>query len=363
MIYYDFRHYSKPNTGLARYSWSVLSTIIDIAPDSTKFKVLIEKGFAENIIALFSSNKNIQFIELDYGPFNWKNIFLHRKLALKPEDLFVYPHFNPPLFLKNAVFVIHDLLPLIIKDYFGSNKTAKRFYFKVYLSYVIRKYHCITVSRATLNDISCLLPKAYLKAKNMKVIHEDIPLPYPNSNSYKKSTIGNKNDFIFYIGDWRAHKNLLGMIDLYSKMVDKGLDKEFLIAGSSNDFSSLGIMKKIIETPGVKYIGHLSDRELDDHLNNCSALFFLTHYEGFGLPILEAGFRGKKIITNNLGGAPEIAPSWAFKLNSRVCEEHTLDMLIEYINSRQTLSQSQINEYKAMFSWMNTADYILKLNK
>lgn len=356
MIFYDFRHSANPNTGLARYSWSVLTTIIN---DQTIFvKVLIDNQCPEKIKNYLISCQNIELIELDFGAFSWKNIFLQRKLSISSNDLFVFPHFNPPLFLKNVVFVVHDLLPLVIEDYMSSLSMLKKWYFAAHLSVALRRFTCITVSETTKNDLRRYLPKSHKKAKKIKVIHEDIPIEYPKNQNLKLNL--EREGFLFYVGDWRPHKNIEGMLELYRRLRTKGFHGKFIIAGSSKEFTSQNLARKIKLAEGVEYVGKLSDDELKLYLLKCRSLFFLTHYEGFGLPILEAGFLGKKVITNCIGGAAEISPPWAFNMVSRNASEDVVDELLTYLQSDLTLSGEQISAFRAKFNWNYTAKYILE---
>ena len=356
-ICYDFRFIQEPNSGLAKYSWSVLVNLIEsnLCKD---ILVLIPLGMNPKIMEKLSAAPHVKTLELTFGPFHFKNLFLQSILRNETgrDCVYFYPHFNAPLFMRNTVFVVHDLLPLIIDDYFGQLRQIKRIYFRCTLMLSLLRHKCVAVSESTKQDLLDFFPKQARQDK-ISVLTEDIPLPYPSENNMSPSKPKEK-EYLFYIGDWRAHKNLIGMLELQQMLYPKNKQRLFLVAGSSKDYSSLGIKEKIENTPGAKHIGRLDDRELEHYLDHCKALFFLTKYEGFGLPILEAGFRGKAIITSNVGGCDEIAPPWACRINPNAAAWDNIKIVQAYLEHFAEPTSIEIQEYRNKFSWRNTATFI-----
>jgi glycosyltransferase involved in cell wall biosynthesis len=52
---------------------------------------------------------------------------------------------------------------------------------------------------------------------------------------------------------------------------------------------------------------NLSEEELIEEYNYCDILAFISTYEGFGMPIVEANTVGRPVITSNIFSMPEVA--------------------------------------------------------
>ncbi len=59
--------------------------------------------------------------------------------------------------------------------------------------------------------------------------------------------------------------------------------------------------------PGVKLLGYLDRALLPALYRGAAAFLYLSHYEGFGLPVLEALASGAPVIASRRGGIPEAA--------------------------------------------------------
>jgi glycosyltransferase involved in cell wall biosynthesis len=53
-------------------------------------------------------------------------------------------------------------------------------------------------------------------------------------------------------------------------------------------------------------LGYVSDDRKSDLLSKCSAMVYLSHYEGFGLPVLEALYYNKPSVVSNTSSLPEV---------------------------------------------------------
>ena len=60
---------------------------------------------------------------------------------------------------------------------------------------------------------------------------------------------------------------------------------------------------------------YLSDEEVFEQYKECDMLSFVSTYEGFGMPIVEANTVGRPVITSNLLSMPEVAGDAALIVN------------------------------------------------
>lgn len=69
-------------------------------------------------------------------------------------------------------------------------------------------------------------------------------------------------------------------------------------------------LTKVVQELGVEdrvhFMGFVSDKELSSYYGCATALVFLSSYEGFGLPPLQAMAHGCPVIASNLSSIPEV---------------------------------------------------------
>ncbi|MEQ8688269.1 MAG: glycosyltransferase family 1 protein [Imperialibacter sp.] len=68
-------------------------------------------------------------------------------------------------------------------------------------------------------------------------------------------------------------------------------------------------MIRALESYKISYINssRIPENELISKYENCDIVSFVSTYEGFGMPIVEANIVGKPVITSNILSMPEIA--------------------------------------------------------
>ena len=85
------------------------------------------------------------------------------------------------------------------------------------------------------------------------------------------------------------------------------------------------------------------------------ALFFLSKYEGFGLPIIEAAKQNKKIITSNISSCKEIAPDNSLLLDPAGDVRELASKCYDYLNKKIYINNEQ---YLKQFSWEKAVEQI-----
>jgi glycosyltransferase involved in cell wall biosynthesis len=75
--------------------------------------------------------------------------------------------------------------------------------------------------------------------------------------------------------------------------------------------------KKLLQQANINYLEkyQLSEQEIINEYRNCDILAFVSTYEGFGLPIIEAQAMGRVVITSNTTSMPEVVRSSALMVD------------------------------------------------
>lgn len=366
-ILFDARHISNQYSGLGRYTFSILVTLLFKSSLYKKLKIILQKDSDDlntlSIKELVKTNSSVELIEVKSKNFSLAHhILLPLKLLFIKHELYFYPHFDlPSFYFKKSIFVIHDLKYLKLENQISSFIKPKKFLFKNIIRFNIYKRNttCICVSNSTRNDVKEIINnKLYSK---LKVVYEDTFIK-ELSNLEVRPTIKNIIEqfpkFLFYIGDRRPHKNLKKTINIIN-ILNQELNYPctFVIAGSENNFD-FNLDEYILENENVMAIGTVNDKELELLYENMSALLYLSKYEGFGLPILEAAKYNKKIVTSNISSIPEVCPASALMLDINQDEYILAKHIFEYLKCENI--DLNHKEHLSKFSWSNSVDEIFR---
>ena len=138
---------------------------------------------------------------------------------------------------------------------------------------------------------------------------------------------------------------------------------ELLVAGRPQPrFAANPELAALLDSPGLRLTGYLSDKELANAYAGARAFCFPSLEEGFGLPLLEAMTLGCPVLTSNVSCLPEIAGP------AVQVDPYSVDALAGGLRrllaldpaSRKNLVQAG-REWAAGFSWQAAARRYLDL--
>lgn len=227
-------------------------------------------------------------------------------------DLMHFPHFNIPL-LYNEPFIatIHDLT---LSFFPGQKMTSlmHRMAYQATIRHACKKARgIIAVSKNTKKDIEQLLK---IPSQKVDVIYEAVESDRYNANTDQakidalKKKYNIRKPYLMYVGVWRSHKNILGLLSGFSKILERGLDYQLMITGKPDPHYP-EVMQKIHDLgieQSVILPGFAPEEELPTFFQGCDLFVFPSFYEGFGLPPLEAMASGCPVIASNTSCMPEI---------------------------------------------------------
>lgn len=362
-ILFDARHIENIYSGLGRYTFSLLITLIKGRNFQT-LEVILDSNtdYSQNPFFIELSSYSIFKVTFLNAPlYKFKHhLIVSRYVNGSNSDIYFYPHFDAPIFIRKikVIFVVHDLLPLVVSNYIQNYKKLKQFFFKSILKINFKKNNtnCISVSESTKKDILNYTDTKY--TDKIKVVYEDafdISIKNSKVNYHVNSVLNFK--YLFYIGDRRPHKNLPKMIEIFTLLQKKyDYNGYFVIAGSEKNFD-IDIDSLVSNNEKIKLIGKVSDNELLSLYKNMESLFFISKYEGFGLPIIESARLMKKIITTKTSSCGEIAPENALLIN----QDDSIDLIGEKVFD-YLKTDIKINniDFLKNFSWEKSVNDIFK---
>ena len=240
----------------------------------------------------------------------WFEISLPRAIKANKAVLFFSPDGYMPLNLKiPSLIAIHDIN---FHHRPGDLPLSSRIYYRRYFPLFAQKAdRIVTVSEFSKNDII----KSYgINTDKIDVVFNGAndlfsPLPADTIEQIRQSLTGGVPYFVF-AGSMHPRKNISRLFqafdqfrkDLHSpfKLVIVG-EKMFMTREIEKTFRKMTFGKDLI------FCGKLPPERLHPILGASSGLCYVTLYEGFGIPVLEAMRCDIPILASNLTSLPEVA--------------------------------------------------------
>lgn len=347
--------------GLGWFTYESLKRIVQQHPEH-EFLFIFGKGidssfiFADNVKAI---NVGPPFYRPQalYLKFEFLLPLILRKYKI---DLFISTDGISSTKLRvKTLNVIHDLN-------FEENpqwlpKTFAKYYKKFFPKWAKHATRIATVSEYSKQDIhnryGVPLDKIDVVYNGSNELYQPID---DNEKERTKTQFTNGSDYFVFIGSLHPRKNidkLFSGFDTFKTQFPS--DTKLVIVGSrfywngpiKEAFDSMQFKKDVIFT------GHLPTEDLKNILASSLALCYVSLFEGFGIPLVEAMNSDTAIIASNTTCLPEIAGDAALYVNPESTQEiaKAMSQILHNPPLRmQLIEKGRIR--KLDFSWQKTAD-------
>jgi len=282
-------------------------------------------------------------------------------------DVFYSPDGYNSLGLKiPSVMVTHDLAHLHYPEEIPF--LVKKYYQHYVPKFLQNADHIISVSHATKKDV---IDQYSILSEKISVVHNGnrdgfFPITKDQKQSVRaKYSRGCK--YFFYLGAVHPRKNLERLIMAFNlfKQVT-GSDLKLLIGGRlawQSDTVRI-VFEQSVYKEDISFLGFIPDAELPYLLGSALAMVYVSLFEGFGLPILEAMYAEVPIITSNVSSMPEVAGEAALFVDPHSAGDLVLAMrrIVEEKSLRKKLvAAGKIQRTK--FDWDQAANETYKILK
>lgn len=351
--------------GIGWFTYETLKRITTAHPEH-KFIFFFDRDFSDEFI--FSSNITPVVVNpparhpiLWYLFFEWG---VPRALKKYHADLFFSP--DGWLSLRTDIkshAVIHDLnfehypqfIPFHVRKYY-------KYYFP---RYAAKAERIATVSEFTKNDIS---GKYNIKKDRIDVVYNGANESYTNVSEEEKTLTKQKYTgsapYFLTIGLIHPRKNHINLFRAFDSFkADNNNNFKLLIVGEKKWWT--GDTRQAYESmkfrDDVIFAGRLNSRELGKVIGSSFAMCYISFFEGFGIPILEAFYCDVPVITSNVSSMPEIAGDAAL-----LVDPSSVDAISNAMNKLvkdEQLRKELINKGKMRrqnFSWDLSAEKLWK---
>ncbi|MEO6168296.1 MAG: glycosyltransferase family 1 protein [Chitinophagales bacterium] len=348
--------------GIGWFTYESLKRITQQHPEH-EFTFLFDRPFPEEFI--FSSNVTAKVIfPQARHPLLWYWWFEHAVPAtlnkIRP-DIFLST--DGYLSLKSSfpqVTVIHDLAFEHFPDHVKA-LTAR--YYRYYTPRFAKKARRIaTVSEYSKQDIVNLYG---VSPDCIDVVYNGSnelfrPLQSSEKELVKKEFTGG-NPYFIYAGALQPRKNIIRLFLAFDafKKKNRGNIKLVMAGRNWSYHEAMKIHAAMQFKEDVIFPGHLTRMDLSRLMASSLALVYVSLFEGFGIPIVEAMNCDVPVITSNISSMPEVTGAAGLLVDPYSVDDIAGKMEIIYLDER--LRQNLIEKGKLQrqkFTWQQTADQL-----
>ena len=284
--------------------------------------------------------------------------------ALKP-DIFHGISHEIPFGLNSGIKTLvtfHDLIYEKFPDQFGW--WDKKLYHHKYKSSAKRAGHIAAISESTKND---LMDIYYIPGEKISVIYQscnDIFQDETTDEDNFLAELAEIQNYYLYVGSLIERKGLLQIIIAFAQLPEE-YRKPFVVVGNGSKTYKTKVTDMIRYYSLEEYfyfIDRVSNQNLISVYDHCFALIYPSIYEGFGIPVIEALFRYKPVITSDISSLPEAAGPGAILVNPYSPDDIAQAMI--WLNDKKAydnLSSKGHTYVKSRFSSEETAGSMMEL--
>ena len=268
---------------------------------------------------------------------------------------------------EKALVTIHDLTHLSHPQYHQSDNIALANYgLELALKH---KSAFFSISKNTERDFV----DRYAEAEHLDMISEaaDNQVFCPLESTYWENTIravvGLKrtDKFFLSVSTLEPRKNLKNAILAFQNAIPSLPDNVYFIVVGQNGWKMKGVLPEIKEISNrIIFTGFMPEESLPWLYRKAIALIYVSHYEGFGLPILEAMSCMTPVIFGNNSSMIEVVGDSGYPVDTYNVEEIT-QTIIRVSNNKGELKEKSFLalQQSNKFNWQKTAIQTLMLYK
>jgi len=367
-------------SGIGQYILGILRGLDSIIEDlkySGGSSIVVEVIIPRDMVGRFMEFKfkNINYRKFPL-PFRYMAALWHRG-KLPPMDLFygkgvyIFPRFvGMPLLFSKSIVVIYDLSFELHREY--SDEGNASFLSKYTRKSIEQSSSVITISKSAAKEIVDFyeLAPSFVKLAYPSVDQTDMYRRTNKEIDSVKKKYDIEGNYILALSNLEPRKNLDALIDAYCELSEDIRNKYSLLLVGVSGWKTEQLFSKIIGKvkKGYKIVrpsSYVLDKDKAAIISGASLLVYPSHYEGFGIPPLEALACGVPVIVADNSSLPEAVGDAGRIVNINTPGEikKSIEEIIKSISSITKKSSELGPKQAERFSWQSSAQIFINTVK
>ncbi len=342
-------------TGVGRYLYNLLREILSIDKDN-QYQLYVTE---ELPLKLDAPNLKVSDIGSNSHT-KWQNSNLYKALKTDKPDLFFSPNHSLPLFWKGpSVMTVHDVSWRVVKQDFSAKERIIRD-LKTYLA-LKKASKVFTVSEFSKDETV-----KFYKADPSKVIaiHSGIEDTFRRSRDRDIDEFRTKYGIgdmpaIGFLGSMFPRRHVKELIEAWQK-IRTGFPCKLILCGKN--FCGNEIDQICSSEADIIRIDRIEENELNTFYSSLDIFAYLSSYEGFGFPPMEALQCGTVPLLLNSSSLGEIYPGIAV-FSATPSSEDIAESLKRFFQNSEGIKLSIMEQWaqkRRNFTWNRAAGEYLK---
>jgi len=343
----------KTQTGVARY-------LINLLKHRKKDKRV---DFILYSMKNIKNPLNIQSTALYY------NFSLPRRAKKDKVDILFLPFYMRPFFCKVPTAVaIHDISYAVHPEWFDF---YHRFVYNLLTRRAIKKSKFIfACSEYTKKEI---LRKYRVNPDKIKLVYLAADEKFNNLKNQEKirrikQKYGLKDKYLFYASSIFNRRHVLETVKAFESVLEKHPDYQIFISGRNLTHPFQNIDKEIEKInqkfpEAIKKVDFVDEKDLLYLYQGAELFIYLSEYEGFGLPPLEAMACGTPVLATKKTSLAEVLGDYPLWVDEPGNVKEIKDKMLKVLSDehlRTEMTKKGLERAK-QFSWRQTAEETLRI--
>lgn len=309
----DYTSAALQGAGIGRYTRGLVDAILPLLSDD-QVTLLLPREETPHGRVEWPCNVRTRRLPL---PDRFQTILWHRfrlpfyvELTTGNIDILHAPNFLlPPVRSAKKLLTIHDLAFLVHPEY--AYPDLQRFLAKAVPRSIAAADHILADSEASKQDAIRFFD---LRPEQITVVGAGVEPRFQPIEQAKlagtREKYGLNWPFVFSISTLEPRKNFDGLIRAFAQARRKAAFPHHLVIGGGKGWLYEDIFKEVQRENAsdyVHFLGYVNDVDLPALYNLADLFAFPSHYEGFGIPVLEAMACGTAVLCTDTSSLPEIA--------------------------------------------------------
>ncbi len=296
--------------GVGLYVALLAEALVRLAPEEIR---LI--GVRPDAGAWQSLPDGMDAVPARHSPFHaWMQLEADRAARSTGATLVHYTNAAAPIISRLPyVLTVHDLSVVRMP---GSHPRRRRMIVPLNLAAIARARQVIVPSRWTARE----LHRIGVASRRITVIAHAPTLQPEAADLDAPARLGlGGSDYILYVGTLEPRKNIERLIAAFELLAARREELRLVLVGAPGWLYD-GIEQRIESSPFRDRIvrpGYLAGPEVGGLIARCATFAYVSIYEGFGMPVLDAMPFGAAIVTSRTTAMPEAAGGAALLVDPR----------------------------------------------